>query len=393
MRRNAVLFVTISVLSGFGSSAMALVAGIWILDLTGSASLAGLAGLCVYAPTLAGPWLGGLLDRLPRRPLLIATNLLLAAALLSLFAVHSAEQAWLIFAVSLAYGISYVLLDAGESALLPAALSKEELGDVNGWRSSAQEGMKLVAPLAGAGLYAWHGGPAVAALSALMPIVVAVLYAALRLTAEPAPVAHPRERGLRAGLAVLAGQRILGVPIMLAAVAIAMSGFTTAAFYELVTVDLGLPSSFLGILLSAQGAGSILGGLMVGRVINRYGVLIVAVAGVVVFAAGLLARCVPWWPALVAGGVIAGIGLPWTLVAGVTAVQTHTPPALLGRVSATANTAMFGPIALAIPLGSAAVHLGARPAILAAAGLCLLAALAGRAQGAVAEVTGVMRRR
>ncbi|MET0493175.1 MAG: MFS transporter, partial [Actinoplanes sp.] len=134
--------------------------------------------------------------------------------------------------------------------------------------------------------------------------------------------------------------------------------------------------SFLGILLSAQGAGSILGGLVVGRVINRYGELIVGVAGAVVFAAGLLARCVPWWPALVAGGVIAGIGLPWTLVAGVTAVQTHTPPALLGRVSATANTAMFGPIALAIPLGSAAVHLGARPTILAAAGLCLLATLA-----------------
>jgi MFS family permease len=376
MRRNAVLFVTISVLSGFGSSAMALVAGIWILDLTGSAGLAGLAGLFVYAPTLAGPWLGGLLDRLPRRPLLIATNLLLAAALLSLFAVHSEEQAWLIFAVSLAYGISYVLLDAGESALLPAALSKEERGDVNGWRSSAQEGMKLIAPLAGAGLYAWHGGPAVAALSALMPLVVAVLYAALRLTTELTPVTHPRERGLRAGLAVLAGQRVLRVSIALAAVAIAMSGFTTAAFYELVTADLGLPSSFLGILLSAQGAGSILGGLVVGRVINRYGELIVGVAGAVVFAAGLLARCSPWWPALVVGGIIAGIGLPWTLVAGVTAVQTHTPPALLGRVSATANTAMFGPIALAIPLGSAAVHLGARPTILAAAALCLLAALA-----------------
>ncbi|GAA3340385.1 hypothetical protein GCM10020358_27790 [Amorphoplanes nipponensis] len=55
MRRNAVLFVAISVLSGFGSTAMSLVAGIWILDLTGSASRAALAGLCVYAPQLIGP--------------------------------------------------------------------------------------------------------------------------------------------------------------------------------------------------------------------------------------------------------------------------------------------------------------------------------------------------
>ena len=392
MRRNAVLLVTISLLSGFGSSAMSLVAGIWILDLTGSVSQAALAGLCVFAPQLIGPWLGGLLDRLPRRPLLIATNLLLAAALLSLLAVRTPGQTWLIFAVSLAYGVSYLLLDAGETALLPSALSERELGDVNGWRSSAQEGMKLVAPAAGAGLYAWHGGPAVATLSAAMPILVAALYAALRLTPTPASRAAAPERGLRAGLAVLAGQRVLRVTVGLAAISIAMSGLTTAALYQLVTVDLGLASTFLGVLLSAQGAGSIVGGLLVGRAIARRGVLAVGVAGAVLFAIGLLARCLPWWPGMVAGAVIAGVGLPWTLVAGVTAVQTSTPPALLGRVAATANTAMFGPIALAIPLGSAAVHLGARPTLLAAAALCLAAAaLAARPTSRLSEASGPER--
>src|SRR5690349_22376714 len=189
MRRNAVLFVAISVLSGFGSTAMSLVAGIWILDLTGSASRAALAGLCVFAPQVGGPWLGALLDRVSRRPLLIATNLLLAVALLSLVAVHSRQQTWLIYGVSLAYGVSYVLLDAGESALLLAALPADRLGDVNGWRARLQEGMKLVAPAAGAGLYTWHGGPAVAVLSAAMPILAAALYAALRL--PPAIPATP----------------------------------------------------------------------------------------------------------------------------------------------------------------------------------------------------------
>ncbi|MET8146746.1 MFS transporter [Actinoplanes sp. NPDC049668] len=375
MRRNAVLFVAISLLSGFGSSAMSLVAGIWILDLTGSASLAALAGLCVYAPTLAGPWLGGLLDRVPCRPLMVATNLLLAAALLSLFAVRSPAQTWLIFGVSTAYGISYVLLDAGESALLPSALPPGELGDVNGWRSSAQEGMKLIAPLAGAGLYAWRGGPAVAALSAAMPVLVAALYAALRLRSAPVIAGAPRERGVRAGLAVLAGTPLLRWTVALAAVAIATSGFATAAQFQVVTADLGLAATFLGVLLSAQGAGSIVAGLVAGRVIARRGVVFVAVAGAALFAAGLLARCLPWWPALVVGAVIGGIGLPWTLIAAVTAVQTHTPREMLGRVSATANTAMFGPIALATPLGAAAVHLGARPALLIGAAGCLAAAI------------------
>jgi MFS family permease len=374
MRRNAVLFVAISVLSGFGGTAMSLVAGIWILDLTGSASRAALAGLCVFAPQLLGPWLGGLLDRAPRRPLLIATNLLLAASLLSLLAVRTPAQAWLIYAVSLAYGISYVLLDAGESALLPAALPAGDLGAVNGWRSSAQEGMKLVAPLAGAGLYTWHGGAAVALLSAAMPVVAAALYAALRLTAVPqtGTSALP-DRSLRAGLSVLAGRRVLRVTVMLAALAISVAGFTTAAQYEMVTVGLGLAATFLGVLLSAQGAGSIVGGLVIGRIIARHGVTVVGVAGTALFAVGLLARCLPWWPALVAGAVIGGVGLPWTLVAAVTAVQSQAPAALLGRVAATANTVMFGPTAVAIPIGAAAVHLGARPVLLAAAALCLIA--------------------
>ncbi|MCG5452672.1 MFS transporter [Micromonospora hortensis] len=376
MRRNAGLFVAISLLSGFGGSAMSVVAGIWILDLTGSTSLAALAGLCVYAPVLAGPWLGGLLDRAPRRPLVIAVNLMLAAALLALLAVRGPGQTWLIFAVSCAYGVSYVLIDAGETALLPSALAPTELGDVNGWRSSAQEGMKLVAPVAGAGLYAWRGGHAVAVLSAAAPVLVATLYALLRLS--PTPAERPTERGdgPRTGLVVLFGKRATGLPVVLAAVSIAMSGFTTAGIYAIVVTDLRLPTTFLGVLAGAQGAGSILGGLIVGRLIATRGPVAVGVVGTALFAIGCLARCLPWWPATVVGAMVAGVGLPWTLVAAVTAVQTHTPSARLGRVSATANTAMFGPLVVAIPLGSAAaVHLGARPPLMAAAAICLTAAV------------------
>ncbi|MEU5936190.1 MFS transporter [Micromonospora sp. NPDC047187] len=373
MRRNAGLFVAISLLSGFGSSTMSLVAGIWILDLTGSTSLAALAGLCVYAPVLAGPWLGGLLDRAPRRPLVIAVNLTLAAALLALLAVRGPGQTWLIFAVSCAYGVSYVLIDAGETALLPSALAPTELGDVNGWRSSAQEGMKLVAPLAGAGLYVWRGGHAVAVLSAAMPVLVATLYALLRLNRTPTDRPTERDDGPRTGSVVLFGRPATRLPVVLAAVSIAMSGFTTAGIYAIVVTELRLPTTFLGVLASAQGAGSILGGLIVGRLIAARGPVAVGVAGTALFTVGCLARCLPWWPATVVGAVVAGIGLPWTLVAAVTAVQTHTPSALLGRVSATANTAMFGPLVVAIPLGSAAVHLGARPPLMAAAAICLTA--------------------
>ncbi|WP_064445611.1 MFS transporter [Micromonospora sp. NBRC 110037] len=381
MRRNAVLFVAVSLLSGLGGSAMALVSGIWILDLTGSTGLAALAGLCVYAPTLAGPWLGGLLDRVPRRPLVVGVNLALAGTLLSLLAVRGPGQAWLIYAVSLAYGIGYVLVDAGETALLPAAVPPARLADVNGWRSSVQEGVKLVAPLAGAGLYAWRGGHVVAVLAAVVPLLVAALYGALRLArAASAPPTAPAV-GLRAGLAALLARRAVRVPVALAAASIAMSGFTTAALYDVVVTGLGLPSTFLGVLAGAQGGGSLLAGLVVGRLIRRHGEITVGVAGAVLFAAGCLGRCLPWWPGTVAASVVIGVGLPWTLVAAVTAVQTYTPREMLGRVAGTANTVMFGPITLAIPLGSAAVAVGGRPPLVLAAVACLAAALAAARPG------------
>ncbi|MFD0517271.1 MFS transporter [Paractinoplanes durhamensis] len=193
MRRNVVLFIVISLVSGFGSTAMTLAAGIWVFDLTGSPAVAALTGLCIYAPTLGAPWLGTLADRLPRRPLVIGTDVLLAAIMLTLLAVSSVREVWLIYVVLLARGLSYVLNDAAETAILPSALPPGRLGDVNGWRASAQEGMKLIAPLAGAGLYAWSGPVPVVLLAAVAPLIAAGCYALLRL--PPALPMEKPERG------------------------------------------------------------------------------------------------------------------------------------------------------------------------------------------------------
>lgn len=338
--RNALLFVGISLISGFGSMAMSLAAGLWVLDLTGSPSLAALCGLCVFAPTLAGPVLGALVDRLPRKAVLIATNVGLAAVLTALFTVHSRGQVWVVYAVSLAYGTSYVLLDAGESALLPSALPDELLAQVNGVRMSAQEGTKLIAPLAGAGLYTVAGGRAVAVLTAACLLVSAALYAGVRATTTGE---RPKRSKGDAWRYLFAHHR---APVVLAAVALAVSGFGDASGYAVVVDLMGLPTAYVGVMSAAQGAGSILGGLFTGRIKN------LGPTGAAVFAAGVALKSVPWLPANLAASVVIGVGLPWTVVAAYTALQRGTPHDLLGRVSATATTLIFGPVALAIPLGS-----------------------------------------
>ncbi|NUT36460.1 MAG: MFS transporter [Hamadaea sp.] len=349
-KRNAALFVGVSVASGFGGSAMSLVATVWVLALTGSSGRAALAGLCMYLPTLAGPALGAVVDRVPRRALLITTSLTLAASLPVLLLVRGPAQQWLIYAVMLGYGVNYVLNDAAESALLPSAVPQELLGRLNGWRMSAQESMKLVAPLAGAGIFAWAGGGPVALMCAAALLVSAGLYTLIRpIRTVTAGAARVR---IGEGVRFLWRHRWLRSTVGAAAIAVAVSGFTTAALLEVVVGPLGRPAAFVGVLASLQGAGSIAAGLFAGRLTARFGETRCAAIGVALFGVAVLARATPTLPTVVAGAFAIGVALPLPVIATMTLVQRQTPGELLGRVAAASGSLMFAPLAAAIPAGA-----------------------------------------
>lgn len=88
-----------------------------------------------------------------------------------------------------------------------------------------------------------------------------------------------------------------------------------------------------------------------------------------------LARATPWTPAVLAGSLLVGIGLPCPLIAAMTAVQRETPDELTGRVAATANTLLYAPTGIGLLLGSAMVAaLDYRIQLLAAATIALGAA-------------------
>lgn len=182
--RDAGLYLAGVVVSGFGTSALWLASGVWVKELTGSDGSAALCLLAMWAPTLVGPLLGTLADRVRRKPLLIGANLLLAALLLTLFTVDSPSRVWLLYAVLFVYGAVGVVQDAAEAALVAAAVDRSLLGDFNGLRMTATEGMKLVAPLAGAGLFAAYGGPSVALLDAVTFVLATGVYALLHVPEE-----------------------------------------------------------------------------------------------------------------------------------------------------------------------------------------------------------------
>ncbi|MFI6727702.1 MFS transporter [Streptomyces atratus] len=355
--RTAGLFLTAVVVSGFGTSAMWLAAGVWVKSLTGSDSLAALAVFAMWLPVLVGPALGVIADRLPRKPLLVWSNLVMAGLLASLLVVDSAGRIWILFTVLVLYGTSFVLMDAAESALVAGAVDARLLGDFNGLRTMAGEGMKLLAPLTGAGLYARYGGGAVALLDAVSFALAAGVYALLPVR-EPATAPPSGRRGeFAAGMRQVWGSPVLRPLVLAGSVAMLCAGLNGAAIYAVVDDGLGHSPAYAGVLYAVQGAGSVTAGLLAGPLLRRLPERVFTAAGIALFAVAVGVRALPYDAVALVASAAIGVGLPCVLIAAMTAVQRETPDAVLGRTAATANTLMMVPNAVALALGAGLVAL------------------------------------
>ncbi|MEZ3182107.1 MFS transporter [Streptomyces pimonensis] len=377
--RNVAFYLSGVVVSGFGSSAMALAAGVWAKSLTGSDSLAALTTFCVWAPLLFGPLIGTVADRVRRRPLLIWVNLGMAVVMVPLLAVDSGDQVWILFAVLTVYGVSSVLLDSAEAALVAAVVPETLRGDFNGLRMTANEGMKLIAPLLGAGLFVQFGGAAVALLDAVTFVLAAAAFTLIRVS-EPAlhPAGADRWTAAAAeGIRHLRHHPALRRLVLAGAATMGVAGLNGAVVYAVVDAGLHRSPAFAGVLYAVQGTGSVLSGLFAGALLRRMSEPVFAAAGMGLFALGVTLRAVPSTPVSLLASAMIGAGLPCVLIAAMTAVQRETPGDLLGRVAATANTLLFAPNALTLAAGAGLVALVDHRVLLLTAGTAAAIAAAG----------------
>ncbi|MFF3603529.1 MFS transporter [Streptomyces sp. NPDC002463] len=352
------LYLTGVVVSGFGTTAMWLVSGIWVKSLTGSDSLAALASFALWAPVLVGPLLGTLADRMRRRPLMVVLNLAMAVLLPLLLWVESADRVWLLFAVLVLYGAQGAVHDAAEQALMTVAVDEKRLGTFNGLRMTANESMKLIAPLVAAGLFARYGGGPVALLDAVSFAVAAGLFALMPVREErPArPESRNWWRETAEGVRLLRGSRVLVPLVATGAFTMLLAGVNGAAIYAVVDEGLGHAPAYAGVLYAVQGVGSVLAGLVTGPLLRRVPERTLSAAGLALFAVAVGVRgALPYEATALAASAVIGLGMPWVLIAVMTAVQKEAPAEAVGRVAATANTLVMAPNALAIALGAGLV--------------------------------------
>jgi len=352
-RRDARILVAGQLVSMFGDWALVLVLGIWAKSLTGSSAEAGLVFFTFAAAALLAPFGGYVADRVRRKPLMIVVHIAIGLVVLSLLFVHGRNQLWLIYVVTFLYGLAGDIFGAARSALLRVMLPEDLLVDANAVLQTSREGLRLVAPLAGAGLYAAFGGAVVAVLDAVTFGVSALSLAVLRID-EPKP--EPRAQRFRTEL--VAGIRHIahtpGLRQIVAGVATALLvvGFAETLIFTVLDQVLHRPPSFFGVLSSLQGAGAIVGGLTAPRLLSRFGDTKLVGLGLVGFALGDSMFLVPSLAAVLCGFALAGAGVAWLIVAFATALQLRTPLAIQGRVTAAADVSLSVPQTISIAAGA-----------------------------------------
>ncbi len=295
--RNGRRYLIGQLLSVFGDTALWLAAGIWVKTLTGSNALAGLTFFAFSAPTVLAPAAGLFVDRMKKRPLLVATDLALGAGVLLLLLVHGRDQVWLIYLVMVLYGVAYGVLGSGELALLREMLPEELLGNANGLLQTFRQGIRLVGPVAGAGLFAWKGGGAVAIVDACTFLVAAVATFSLHVNEEkPARSEHHWFDEVTAGIRHAWTTTVLRQILTACLLIVIPLGFFETIAFAVVGIGLHEPPTFLGIIASAQGVGAIAGGLTAAAVMKRTNEGALFAFACLLFAASSLLLTLQWIP-------------------------------------------------------------------------------------------------
>jgi MFS family permease len=345
-------------LSSFGDSALYLTLGIWAKTLTGSNAAAGGVFLALAAPTLLAPLAGHLADRVRRKTLLLAVNAITALIVLSLVLVRSRDELWLIYVVAFCYGASFDLLSAAGAGLRKDMLRGADLASANALLQMSSQGLRVLSPLVGSGLFVAFGGPSVAIFDAVTFVAAIAAIASLRVTESEQDATHGSFwRYAAAGFRHIRAVPLLAQLSLVSAIAFSVIGVGETVIYAVVGEGLHRPPSFIGVVLSVQGAGSIASGLTAAYLMRRIGAARTTGLALGCFALGALVYQTGSLPLVLAGAVLDGLGVVWLSVGLFTAMQQHTPPGLQGRVNAAATTLLITPQTLSIAAGAALISM------------------------------------
>lgn len=294
-------------------------------------------GLAQVVPLITMSLAGGAVaDATDRKRLLLVINLLLAgcsSALTAATLLGVQSVPFLYVMAVLISGISAVDQPT-RSALVPNMVPRRLLASALSLNSMASQLTRVIGPGV-AGIIIAAGGTAPCYLIDAVTFVAAI-WAAVAINGQPRPNEKPDRMlvAMARGLQFTWEKRILRSIFTLDAAAV-IFGLKRALFPALATVVYGAGAPGVGLLYSAQAAGSLIAASTSGWIgsTRRQGwIMMIAVGSWALTILGLGFAPVLWLAALAV--LASGIADGYSVVSRVTIVQTVTPDGLRGRINA-----------------------------------------------------------
>lgn len=147
-------------------------------QLTGSERSVGILLLAQYLPaTVVSWWAGVLIDRVPRKLVLIVTDLVRAALVFSLLFIRSADLVWLVYVI---VGLKFVMaafFEPARTAVIPEVTSRDELIAANAIGGATWSAMLAIGAALGGLVAGTLGTQAAFVIDGLTFVVSALLIA------------------------------------------------------------------------------------------------------------------------------------------------------------------------------------------------------------------------
>lgn len=324
----------------------------------------------LFVSLFAGVWV----DRLRRRPLLIAADLGRAVLLASIpltasFGLLTFGQLLLVAPL---VGTLTILFNVAEQAYLPSVVERGQLVAANSRLAASDAAAEVGGPAVGGVLVSLLTAP----FTILLDVASFVFSAAcFWLVRKPEPAAVLRDEQSNLWREIGAGLRLVGSNQIVRAITLSMA--TSALFGNFIGTlytyyaihDLGLDPAAVGVVIGVGGASALLGTLLVGPLSRRYplGKLMIGCMvahRLVQLTIPLAGGPPPLAFAIMLIGQIADVFGTVYMINEVSLRQSVVPDHLLGRVNASVNFLVGGLVPVGALLGGwLGQHLGARPTL------------------------------
>ncbi|MCA9889333.1 MAG: MFS transporter [Anaerolineae bacterium] len=290
---------------------------------------------------VAGVWV----DRLPRRPIMIASDIgrmiLLLTVPLAALTGHLSMP--LLYIVTIGLSMLTLFFNVAYRSVLPGLVSREHLLEGNTKLATSSSLAEVGGP-AIAGLLVERLTAPIAIILDALTFLISALSLGLMRKAEPPSVKHQPEsmrRAMRTGFDVILHDPILRA-LVIAHTLRAFFGSFFAALYSLYVIrELGLTPLALGIIIGAGGVGALIGSVLAERVTQKYGIgTILTLLPLLSAPLGLLTPLAAGPPLLAAGMLMIPqlFGDAMWAIHGINEIslqQALIPDHLLGRANAT----------------------------------------------------------